>query len=55
MSTLTEWLAMDGHGPYVWSAYLITLVVLALNVVQPALAKRNLVRAATRRLRREGL
>lgn len=55
MSALTEWLAMDGHGPYVWSAYLITLVVLALNVVQPALAKRNLVKTAARRFRREGL
>lgn len=54
MTALTEWLAMGGHGPYVWSAYLITLVVLALNIVQPALAKRNLLKTAARRIRREG-
>lgn len=53
MNALSQWLAMDGHGPYIWSAYLITLVVLALNIVQPALARRNLIRTSARRRRRE--
>jgi heme exporter protein D len=29
---MTEFLAMGGHGAYVWSAYGITLTVLVLNV-----------------------
>ncbi|WP_193074830.1 heme exporter protein CcmD [Pseudomonas sp. FME51] len=53
MSNLAEMLAMDGHGAYVWSSYAITLVVLALNVVQPWLARRRLVNEEARRRRRE--
>jgi len=30
--------AMGGHGPYVWSAYLITLIVLGAELVQPLMA-----------------
>ncbi|KAA0694599.1 heme exporter protein CcmD [Halopseudomonas laoshanensis] len=52
MTSFAQWLAMDGHGPYVWSAYLITAVVLALNVVQPMLAHRRLVEVEARRRRR---
>ena len=33
-----EFLAMGNHGPYVWSAYAISLAVLALNVALPILA-----------------
>lgn len=29
---MTEFLAMGGHGPYVWSAYGITLLVVLLNI-----------------------
>lgn len=29
---MTEFLAMGGHGPYVWSAYGITLFVVLLNI-----------------------
>ena len=29
---MTEFLAMGGHGAYVWSAYGITLAVLIINV-----------------------
>ena len=28
---MSEFLAMGGHGAYVWSAYGITLIVLAVN------------------------
>lgn len=55
MTTLSEWLAMGGHGPYVWSAYLITLIVLVLNIAQPMLARRRLVASEVRRRRREEL
>ena len=53
MSGLSEMLGMGGHGVYVWSCYAITLVVLALNVVQPWLARRRLVNQDARRRRRE--
>lgn len=29
---MSEFFLMGGHGPYVWSAYGITLAVLVLNV-----------------------
>jgi len=29
---MSEFFSMNGHGPYVWSAYGITLAVLILNV-----------------------
>lgn len=53
MTALSEWVAMGGHGPYVWSAYLITLVVLVLNIVLPLRAHRRLLQVEARRRRRE--
>ena len=50
-----EFLAMGNHGPYVWSAYGISLLVLALNVVLPILARRRYLQDQARRLRREEL
>mgnify|MGYP000949347172 CR=1 FL=1 len=35
-NNLAELWAMAGHGPYVWSAYAISFVVLAAMVVIPA-------------------
>ena len=29
---MSEFLAMGGHGPYVWSAYGVTLAVMVYNV-----------------------
>ena len=51
--SFAEFLAMGKHGPYVWSAYGITLAVLALNVVLPILARRRYLKDEARRLRRE--
>ena len=48
-----DFLAMGHHGPYVWSAYAISLAVLELNVVLPILARRRYVQDEARRLRRE--
>lgn len=48
-----EFLAMGHHGPYVWSAYGISLLVLALNVLLPILARRRYLQDEARRLRRE--
>lgn len=46
-------LAMGGHGLYVWSAYGVTLTVLAWLVAAPLLQRRRLLReiAASERRR----
>lgn len=44
-------LAMEGHGLYVWSAYIVAMLVIAYNLVAPLLAKR-LVVAQVRRQER---
>ncbi|PTU73312.1 heme exporter protein CcmD [Pseudomonas mangrovi] len=51
--SFAEFVAMGKHGAYVWSAYGITLAVLALNVVLPILARRRYLKDEARRLRRE--
>ncbi|ERI52298.1 heme exporter protein CcmD [Pseudomonas sp. AOB-7] len=52
-SSFAEFLAMGSHGAYVWSAYGISLAVLALNVAWPILARRRYLQDEARRLRRE--
>ena len=52
-SSFADFLAMGNHGVYVWSAYGISLAVLALNVVLPVLARRRFLQDEARRLRRE--
>lgn len=52
-TSFAEFLAMGSHGAYVWSAYGISLAVLALNVVLPILARRRYLQDEARRLRRE--
>lgn len=52
-ASFSDFLAMGSHGVYVWSAYGISLAVLALNVVLPILARRRYLQDEARRLRRE--
>ncbi|MBA1272830.1 heme exporter protein CcmD [Stutzerimonas azotifigens] len=52
-SSFAEFVAMGGHGVYVWSSYGISLAVLALNVALPVLARRRHLQDEARRLRRE--
>ncbi len=42
--TVRAALAMDGHGAYVWSAYAITLLVLAVILLAPGRRRRRLLR-----------
>ena len=46
-------LAMDGHGAYVWPAYLVALIVVALMVVLPLRRRRRQLRDFADNLRRE--
>ena len=52
-ASFSDFIAMDTHGPYVWSCYAISLAVLALNVALPILARRRYLQDEARRLRRE--
>lgn len=44
---------MGGHGLFVWSAYGITLVVLAFNFLQPIFQRRKILSAQKRVMERE--
>ena len=48
-------LAMDGHGPYVWSAYGITMLVLLVLIVAPRVRQRRLMRELTGEARRRDI
>ena len=45
--------AMGKHGPFVWSAYGICLLVLAINVILPVRRKKQIIQDITRRVKRE--
>ena len=51
--TLNEFFHMGGYGFYVWSSYAISLVVLLINVIQPARQRRKLLSDIARKVRRE--
>lgn len=51
--TFSEFMAMGKHGAFVWSAYGITLLVVAANIVYPIMRKRTLVEDIKRKVKRE--
>lgn len=51
--SFSDFLAMGGHGLYVWLSYAIALFVIVINLVSPVLRKKQLVSELIRRLRRE--
>ena len=52
--TPADFLAMGGHGLYVWLAYGTTLVVVLANVVSVRIARRRFFRQARALERRKG-
>ena len=44
---------MGGHGPYVWSAYGVALVVLVWQIVQPLRRRRAILNAVRQAVARE--
>lgn len=52
-ASFSDFVAMGHHALYVWSAYGICLLVLALNVAAPVMSKRRYLQEEARRLRRE--
>ena len=51
--SLQSFIAMGGHGPYVWGSYLVAAVVVAYNVVSPVIARRRVITDAQDAMRRE--
>jgi heme exporter protein D len=54
-ASFDEFVAMGGHGAYVWSGYGLCLALLALNVMLPLLARRRYLNKLVRSRRREVL
>lgn len=52
-NSLSDFLAMGGHGLYVWSAYGVTLVVFAFNAIKPVLMNRRFLQEQKQLQRRE--
>jgi heme exporter protein D len=50
-ATLSELWHMDGHGPFVWSAYAIVLLVLIVLVSAPLARHRRALERVRSRLR----
>jgi heme exporter protein D len=51
--SITEFLAMGGHGAYVWSAYGMALLVLVGLVAQPLRRRRAVLEAVRQAVARE--
>lgn len=51
--SFNEFLAMGGHGLYVWLSYGIALAIVVINLVEPMLARKQLITDLVRRFRRE--
>lgn len=42
--SFAEFLAMNGHGPFVWAAYAITFISLAYLLLAPVLQKKAFIK-----------
>ncbi|WP_210395707.1 heme exporter protein CcmD [Motiliproteus sediminis] len=51
--SFSDFIAMGGHGLYVWLCYGIAITILSFNIISPLLKSRNFFNQQGRRLRRE--
>ena len=51
--SFAEFIAMDGHGVFVWSAYGVTLLVVGAYLVNQRRARRRIEQQIRSRIRRE--
>jgi heme exporter protein D len=49
----SDFLAMGGHGIYVWMAYGAALVIFVANVAGPVLKRKDIMKKHAQRLKRE--
>ncbi|WKD50953.1 heme exporter protein CcmD [Microbulbifer spongiae] len=50
-SSFAEFLAMDGHGIYVWISYVVTFAALAALALYPRITRRRIQRELQRQQR----
>jgi heme exporter protein D len=50
---MAEYFAMGGYGAYVWTAYAVFFVVLALDAVAPWWQRRRVLRELRSRMQRQ--
>jgi|MEHZ01.4.fsa_nt_MEHZ011172423.1_9 heme exporter protein D len=50
--SFTDFIAMGGHGTFVWMAYACFLMVIIWNLVSPAIRRRQVLESARRYWRR---
>ena len=50
--SLQQLLTMDGHGPYVWTAVLVSMAVMLWLIVSPLLDSRRALKDVTRDIAR---
>ena len=51
----SDFIAMGGHGLYVWMAYGAALIVFVANIVGPVLKRKDILKKHNQRLKRENL
>ena len=51
--SLNDFIQMGGHGYYVWSAYLISLIALAWLVISPLVRRKQFMKEIARQQQRE--
>lgn len=51
--SLSAFLAMNGHGPYVWAAYFVAVAVLVALAATPVLRQRRMLKEFSRQVRLE--
>ena len=51
--SFSDFLLMGGHALYVWLSYGMGLFIIVFSYVQPALARKSLIRDLAQRQRRE--
>ena len=42
--SISDFIAMNGHGPFVWGAYAITFAVLIYLLISPLLQKKTFIK-----------
>ena len=52
-NSFSEFVAMGGHGLFVWSAYAITLVVFLFNLIFPLVGRGRFFKVQKQLMRRE--
>lgn len=53
-NSLQEMWAMAGHGPYVWTAVLVSVAVLCWLLAKPIMQHRQTLKSIARNLQRDG-